>query len=217
MPTSRSPISRGRAQDWITSVLNPIIDGLRREKRILASGTWSWIWTRQDFEYLHPISQYVSALFSDNLDDFLAKNSKWKREFEAHDRALGELGHAVRGIYDVVLQDEALRDELHPFAKAHRHGREYFASYVASGFKELPSDYGLSESYNEAAGLRSKALKIAESHLQEARTAASRLVKRVDQMLPQLVVTRTRIADRFGAQIRPVDQSIGWVREDDSP
>jgi hypothetical protein len=35
-------ISLGRAQDWINTVINPVLDGVRRELRFLPSGPWRW-------------------------------------------------------------------------------------------------------------------------------------------------------------------------------
>src|SRR5262245_32133715 len=77
-------ISAARAQDWISSVLNPIIDGVRREISLLGKPL-RWLHETRSFEYLHSIAGYIADIYFDNFEDFLEKHPKLRLEFRRHD------------------------------------------------------------------------------------------------------------------------------------
>src|SRR3990172_3504916 len=102
--TATTRISPGRAQDWISSVLNPIIDGLRLQKRFLPDGPWRWIPHLGAFEYLHPLADYLAETYRDNYDDFLRKQPALRQPIARHDGLLKELRSAVRAAYMMLIE-----------------------------------------------------------------------------------------------------------------
>jgi len=106
------PHSR-RVEAWIYSVLNPVMDGVRREQFLLKSGNLSWRLYSRGFEYLAPVAQYVDSAQQPNLEDFLEdpENEGFEARFRQHDHALAELETATNRLFDYLLHWE-------PFSKA---------------------------------------------------------------------------------------------------
>ncbi len=206
---ARSPtITSERAQDWISSVLNPMIDGLRRESRFLPAGPWRWLFETRAFEYFHPMKEYVAEIYLDNFDDFMAKHPKLKPEFHRHDVTLAELQDAVALAFDTLHASSQLRADLARFAAARRVddlGQQYFLASLASGYQELPSSFSNYEVYNS---FPFELRREAETLMSEPRSKACDAARRLDsfnkKLLESLQSLRTDIADRYGARIMPV-------------
>lgn len=210
MKASKAKISPERAQDWISGALNPIIEGLRREICFLPSGPWRWLFQTRTFEYLHAIQDYVAEIYLDNYEDFMAKYPKLRPELEEHDAALGELCDAISMGFDTLNGVEGadfrskLEREVAP-RNVDEAGQRYFLAYLASGYHELPSSYSNHEIYNALPGdLRDQANALLAEPRTKAEAAAKRLENIDKQLLERLRSLRTKIADRYGARVRPV-------------
>jgi hypothetical protein len=203
---SKLKISAERAQDWISSVLNPIIEGVRREVSLLGKPL-HWLPETRDFEYLHPIASYIADIYFDNFEDFLEKHPKFRPGFQRHDDVLNELREAVTGGYDQLAGDRMFRAGLAAATLGddltdldHR----YFMAFIAGGHPELPPVFSKHDVYNR---LSSDLRDPRQLHnIKGQRVSVSRSLEDIDRDIhDRLVKLRTEIADQYGARIQPVE------------
>ena len=98
-------ISTGRAQDWINTVINPVLDGIRRELRFLPSGPWRWQPNTRSFEFFLPAKAYVPHPYGDNYDDFVEKYDGMREALAAHDGLLTAFTEKFERAYDALSAD----------------------------------------------------------------------------------------------------------------
>lgn len=79
-----------RVQAWVYAIMNPVIEGLRREDFYLAKGNITWQSDTKRCEYIRPICEYIQYSQRPNYEDFMADplNLGFKEKFEEHDRGL---------------------------------------------------------------------------------------------------------------------------------
>jgi hypothetical protein len=200
-------ISAGRAQDWIVTVINPIIDLARRETE--AAGTaWRWLPTSRRFEWFAPIRETVSGLYLDNYEDFLAKNPRWAGPIDEHDRRFDALTAAVGAAFDRVMMDGDLRpriaDEL--VQDGHRaEDTKWYAAAFAAGHQTLSADHGIAATFERTSALRTELARRVAPELERRDAARAALVESSRRLLDDLKSERTALADRHGARIRPIE------------
>jgi hypothetical protein len=199
-------ISAERAQDWISSVLNPIIEGLRREMSVLGKPL-HWLPETRDFEYLHPIEAYVAEIYFDNYEDFLEKHPKLRPEFRRHDEALDELRSAVAMAYDGLAGDTQYVASLAASTGGNdltEVDRRYFMAYIAGGHSALSPVFSKYDVFNRLPPELRDPLRL--HNLRGTRVSAARRLEVIDRAIhDQLVKLRTEIADQYGARIQPVE------------
>lgn len=83
--------TRELARTWVVTVINPILQGIRREKVLLTQKNWSWRYITGSFEYLWPIEYLLDASYRDNLSAFCDWYGEASRAIRAHDSKLSEL------------------------------------------------------------------------------------------------------------------------------
>jgi len=122
-----------RVEAWIHSVLNPVMESLRREQWLLQSGNLSWRAYSRSFEYLQPIREYVDGSQLPNLEDFLddPENAGFAERFREHDETLAKLEGAnklfVERLTNWTPFSEAIREAYQGYV-AEPHGRDLAAS-----------------------------------------------------------------------------------------
>jgi hypothetical protein len=199
-------ISAERAQDWISSVLNPIIEGVRRELSLLARPL-RWLHETRNFEYLHPIGDYVADIYFDNFEDFVQKHPTLRSDFRRHDDTLDELRTTVTDGYDRISKDSLFLAALQAAtigSKLADLDYRYFMAHIAGGYPELSHPYANHEVYNRLPSDLRDPDQLREVKAQ--RLAATRKLEVIDQTIhDRLVKLRTEIADRYGARIQPVE------------
>lgn len=211
MVAANQVISIGRVQDWINTVINPALDGLRREFRFLPDGPWRWQPNTRSFEFFLPAKAYVPHPYGDNYDDFVEKYDDVREAFAVHDRLLSAFAKELESGFDVLSIDRgAFKNELDIcFAGGDgsvtlQNSRDWFVSYVAGNFKRLPDYYVGHEVYNACAD---QLLATGRSVLTQAKIDVGRKARDLaehDQKLEkQLVGVRRDLADRYGARVRP--------------
>jgi len=201
VPLNGKRPSPKRVQDWISSVLNPIIDGLRREQGLLERKTWHWLPTRESFEYLHPVASFVAEIYRDNLDDFLLKNADLRPLIKKHDEALADVSAAVSAIFQKLMGPKTA--QIRNSARFSDELRwKYFASFVAANLKEIPPDEPVALEYER---LLPKAESVVHDEKADAESKAKVFRSRVDALLDACVELRTSLADQYGARIIPVE------------
>ncbi|HWZ43153.1 MAG TPA: hypothetical protein VNW97_06735 [Candidatus Saccharimonadales bacterium] len=92
-----------RVAAWIYTVLNPLVDAIRNETRLLEKANISWRCHTRRSEYIRPIQEYIEAHYSPNLEDFLAENAEFVGKFEEHDNALRETEEQASKFYDILV------------------------------------------------------------------------------------------------------------------
>lgn len=208
-------ISRERAQDWISSVLNPIIDGLEVEQRHLDAHLWVWEPIAKRFEYLRSISDNVSEFYRDNLEDFLDQYPHFKDQFDEHDQLLPRLASIAVTGYELLRNHpdgESFRLLFQQAAENVRldipeHALDYFCAQVASGFQTLPDNYANAQLFNERIRPwieQLKGGKLADA-LRDGSNLAMQLKETATRLRDGLKACRKEIANRYGARIRPVE------------
>ena len=105
-------VSPQRAQDWITSVINPVVGALQRETRFLPDGPWFWHHRARKLELLDKIPAYVSEFYLPNLDDLLRKQPRLAAQFKVHDEGIGDLAKAVEASFDRLMGPQERRSAI---------------------------------------------------------------------------------------------------------
>lgn len=199
-------ISPGRAQDWISTVLNPIIDSVRRELRFLPSGPWRWVPATRSFEFFGPVSSYVPHGYTDNYDDFIEKQEAVLQEFGIHDGLLAAFATEFEQGFDLLRTsaDAAEYRRLLDGVVPSPDSREWFISYTVGRFGRLPDYYVGYERYNPVAAELIDASQRALDAAQVDVLGRARELHAVDERLERLLVeARRQLADQYGARIKP--------------
>lgn len=84
-----------RVKAWVYTILNPVIDSLRREVELLKAGNLSWRVHSRRCEYIRPITELIDANHQPNLEDFLAEHPTIGDRFAKHDSALASVERSV--------------------------------------------------------------------------------------------------------------------------
>lgn len=149
------------ARTWLVTVINPIIEGLRREKTWLARGRWTWDTDTGRFAHLWPAAAYVEARYRDNFDAFLKQYPEARDSFARHDSALLRLARACEEAVAALLtsnvfatalehanrlagQANVSADEARGAVPAERWPK-HLAEYVVNNVESLPSHYTSAE------------------------------------------------------------------------
>ncbi len=108
------PLHSRRVEAWVHSVLNPVIEGLGRERFLLERGNLSWRSYSRGCEYIRPIEQYLDPSQQPNLEDFLAdpENSGFAEEFRRHDHSLEELESSANRFFDGFMKSTLFSEEV---------------------------------------------------------------------------------------------------------
>jgi len=64
------PTHSRHVEAWVWVILNPVMDGLRREVGLLSKGNLSWRSYSRKCEYIRHIREYIDAAQQPNYEDF---------------------------------------------------------------------------------------------------------------------------------------------------
>jgi len=197
-------ISAGRVQDWITSVINPILDGVRRELRFLPTGPWRWHPKNRAFEFFVPVKDYVPHPFTDNYQDLIEKHEELRGEFGVHDGLLAAFGAEFARGYDLLQSMPGIFENERGEYGINDDNRDWFVAYVVGGFERLPDYYVGHDVYNPRAD---RLLAAGRGALEAARVDVAGLARQLadsdDKLAIHLVDLRRELADRYGVRVRP--------------
>ncbi len=159
-----------RVQAWIYTVMNPLIESLRRETRLLDEGNLSWRSYSKRCEYVRPIREYIQSPQWPNYEDFVADqlNSGFTGRFERHDRQVAELeSTATRFFIGLTESNEFQRqvdDALGKYVSMARGNPQYpdlgtvsdlqkvIAEYVINRVSRVPHHYMTRKFWEDHAG-----------------------------------------------------------------
>lgn len=71
---------------WFTTVINPIINGLKTEQTLLEKKDWTWMYRPGNLEFIKAIRGYVPSEAADNLDHFTSFNPDLEASIQDHDQ-----------------------------------------------------------------------------------------------------------------------------------
>ena len=154
------PLHSRRVEAWVHSVLNPLVDALRREQLLLERGNLSWRAYSRSCDYIRPIQEYLDIAQIPNLENFRSDplNPGFAAAFDEHDCALREMESKVRQFFDRLMNSELflkqVRDLVREFSgdSSHAAGQvgmtihdddlpKYVAEYLINNTKDLPAHY----------------------------------------------------------------------------
>jgi hypothetical protein len=100
-----------RVEAWIYTVLNPLIESLRRELFFLEKGNLTWRSYSQHCEFIRPIAEYIDPNHLPNYEDFLADslNSSFGPQFKNHDDSLSRAETTASEFYALLMQSDEFR------------------------------------------------------------------------------------------------------------
>jgi hypothetical protein len=204
-------ISAGRAQDWIDTVINPVLDGIRRELRFLPNGPWRWQPKTRLFEFFLLAKAYVPHPYGDNYDDFVEKYEGVRNELGAHDTLLVAFAAKFERGFDALRADrESFKSELDASLTGRGRSavppdfRDWFVSYVAGGFERVPDYYVGHDVYNRRADrLLAAGREVLARAKIDVAGFARKLADQDAKLATQLVNVRRDLADHYGARVRP--------------
>ena len=199
----KATISLGRAQDWINTVINPILDGVRRELRFLPGGPWRWQAKTRAFEFFLPVKDYVPHPYLDNYDDFVEKYAAVRGEFGVHDGLLVGFAKEFESGFDILSADRgSFKAEIDGIVPEDL--RDWFIGYVAGGFLHVPDYYVGHDVYNARAD---RLLATGRDALAQAKVDVANFSQQLAaldaRLVKQLVDVRRELADHYGARVRP--------------
>jgi hypothetical protein len=157
-----------RVKAWVYTILNPVIDSLRRETELLKSGNLSWRVHSRRCEYIRPIAELIDANQQPNLEDFLVEHPTFGDRFTQHDSALAGLEQATTESVQLLLKAPSFQGQVRkclehyegmlPFNPTHPDLRElpgkiaeYIAEFIANNSRSLPRHYTLYAFWKEYA------------------------------------------------------------------
>ena len=113
----RALITKQRAQDWITSAINPLLRAFERELAVLPDGPWPWHPNARQLETFYPTAVYVGP-YEDNLVDFVEKQPRFEKAIRDRDEARNKLDAATAAVFDCLsgAKGEQLRSRVKALA-----------------------------------------------------------------------------------------------------
>ena len=120
-----------RVEAWVYAIMNPLIESLGREIRLLSEGNLSWRSYSKRCEYIRPIREYIEISQWPNYEDFLADNLNpgFKERFERHDHQVSEAESAAArlfiGLTDSNEFQKQVKDSLEEYESAARGKPQY--------------------------------------------------------------------------------------------
>jgi hypothetical protein len=111
--------------------MNPLIESLGREIRLLGEGNLSWRSYSKRCEYIRPIREYIESSQLPNYEDFLADNLNrgFKERFERHDHQVSEVESTANrsfiGLTDSNEFQKQVKDSLEEYESTARGKPQY--------------------------------------------------------------------------------------------
>jgi hypothetical protein len=103
--TEQPPLHSRRVEAWVYTILNPLIESLRRELLLMDKGNLSWRFYSKRCEYIRPMAEYIESSQRPNYEDFIGDklNVGFSGKFEKHDRALDVMEESAKGFFDRLM------------------------------------------------------------------------------------------------------------------
>jgi hypothetical protein len=154
------PPRSNRVQAWVYTILNPVIEHLRRELRLLEKGNLSWRFYSRKCEYVRSVCEYIDNDQLPNFEDFLADrlNEGFRSTIDVHDSAVSGVETSAGTFFDGLLRSSLFLNEVKKAFEEYQsqaHGKplypdpdsierdlpKYVAEYLINRIELLPSHY----------------------------------------------------------------------------
>lgn len=195
-------LATGRVQDWIDSVINPVLSRVQRASRFLPHGPWEIHPNSLRFETIARVPDAVLVIYHDNLDDFRSHRKRFGKLFDAYDASIEALERSVRTTFEFLIAQPATSG-----ATEGPDDWKFICSYAAANFTEIPGSWFNAKLYNETLGVGLRNL--ASEQIASSERAGSLAEKRANALITELVKERRNLADTYGARVKPVEFALG--------
>jgi hypothetical protein len=152
---------------WFDTVVNPLIDAIESEMRVIQNGNFTWRFRPAGFEYIRPIRQHLDPRFLANLEQLVTLYPDVDAFFRKHDECVESLLKGVqdlqgaitgnkefRKLFEEAISAESLRglDVTVPSQIFGAYPKEdwiqVIAQYAINGSGELPFHYSTAKLWN---------------------------------------------------------------------
>jgi hypothetical protein len=157
---------RELARTWLITVINPALQGLRREQSWLLARNWSWRYSTGTLEFLWPVESYIDPLYRDNFAEFLVWYPNAREVIRLHDAALhnlvaacnmvfrrlwavGDLASAVMEADAMATRKGIIVEQARGAVPAEQWPR-LLAEYLINNVRVLPEHYTTASYWREA-------------------------------------------------------------------
>lgn len=203
-------------RSWFDTVINPILEHLKLEEKLLVLRNWTWRVPPGQLESLRRVEESPWQVSSDNLEQFISFYPNVEDLIERHNEEATELQEACRALhnslsaskpvkdaYAKAKQDNSLTTQGTPINSVLRGSEErdldLLAQYIVNTADELPDYYVSSPVWNKyksefLVSLEDPALRpLRDSTVQ----AGERLLRTVNELSALLKQTRARLSLQF--------------------
>jgi hypothetical protein len=108
------PPRANRVQAWVYAILNPVIEGVRRELQLFEKGNVSWRFYSKKCEYIRPVVEYIDGNQLPNYEDFVADgiNEGFRASIDAHDGAVFAVETTATTFFDGLMRSSLFLNEV---------------------------------------------------------------------------------------------------------
>ncbi len=220
-------IKPGRGSDrvkaWVYTILNPVIDSLRRETELLKSRNLSWRVHSRRCEYIRPIAELIDASQQPNLEDFLAEHPTFADRFTQHDSALAGLEKATTESVQALLRASNFQEQVNRCVANYEallphnptypdllevRGKiaEYVAEFIANNSRSLPRHYTLYAFWKEyAEGFQQYSAGFDETKQHDLRGKTQELLAISEQLRVDLEALRLTLVREYDIPAAPIE------------
>lgn len=103
-------VKPNKAKAWFITVLNPIINALESEIRLLTLNNWTYDSRIKNFYRIKPIEYWVDSQYLPNLSDVLKKIPELKPDFDKHDCTLSSAIKTCNELYNAITHSSNIGD-----------------------------------------------------------------------------------------------------------
>ncbi len=186
--------------DWIGTVLNPLIWGLSRELDVM-SRSWTWRQYNGDFEHLAPAKKLVGYHYWPNCEQLFQYQPELAQKVMVYDQAVDQLRTRCTEAHSALLQAPEFKEIVQGLPPVRHSERpdfpRYLAEYTVNGIEELPSDYEIGELWNPRAHIFLD-LGSRFEPIRAVRVAGDRLRQAAIDLQQLCTALRDTMADEFG-------------------
>jgi len=199
---------------WFDTVINPLLQGLRREQSLLKVRDWTWRFRRAELEFIRPVHGHLDPLAVENLEQLIMFHPEIGERIEIHDRGQSELCAQCGQLQQIITKKSNLRSlyqrrtsqqflsqlgvSLNRLFGAY-HKSEHvklLAEYVVNNTAPLPDYYTLAPLWNGYKDEFLSVLEAPEVKEQSDRTtdAGEELLRATDLLVESLKRTRSQLS-----------------------
>lgn len=168
-------VGRNIVRAWFDTVINPLLNELKKEEQLLKDNNWTWRFLSNRLESIRPIQDMISYQAMDNLEQFTEFYPSIKEFIAEHDEGVSKLLIECEDLHRILAESPLLLElykkitspeSLANLGKISKWGRELtirdifgsnyekdhletLAEYIVNKTHLLPAYYGTSPLWNK--------------------------------------------------------------------